>query len=930
MSETWLQPDVLDRVLIFPGFSILRHDRDVARSTAAKQTRPRGGGVAILIADSLRAVKLDIRGADPTVESLWLSVSGPGRRTVVVGAIYRPPGGPTSRCLGNIRNQLQAAVARGKPVFALGDYNINLLNPDGPGVRGFKTILSDLNLEQLINNPTHLHPTPTLLDLVVTNVTGLRDSARVLPEPVADHQPVLICAPVPRERRRPTTTTLRPWRRVNWDALNLSLLLADWESLYTTDIIDDKLDAFMTVWNAAVDTHCPTTTVTSRRPDCPWLRGDAELTAAMEERDCARMTWEHCRTPESRRAYQQCRNRVKGLITLARRSYLCSGLLSGRRDFWSRIKQFALKPARGRTTSDDDDLSDRADNLNAHFAAVGPRIAEEAAAMRAGAGTTPVGPRPHRVCASALSLCPATLPELSTAIGKLSASRAVGIDGVSLLAVKRCFPVIGCHLLHLINRSIMSCTFPSAWKVARVTPVFKSGDRTDLNNFRPISILSVLSKIAEKVVCSQLSSYLLDNHVLTPSQYAYRPCHSTEDALIDTVEWLQRAVDNGHVTSITTIDLSKAFDSVDHGVLLNKLEWYGVSSKWFKNYLSGRRQTVSGGSVTLPLSHGVAQGSLVGPILFLIFINDLSNFLPHGRLLSYADDTQLLDSATPNAVGLSNLKARVEESIHCLQNWFQSNSLKMNPNKTDFMLAGTKPSLKKVNSFHITTSGTDIYPSSSVKVLGVLLDQHLTWEPHISSVVRRCNAILVSLFKIRHHFTPELLKLLVQAHVFPHILYCLSIWGGAAECHLGRVQRVVNFAARLVSGTRRSDHITPALKALGWQRVAELVHRRDCLNVYRALHVSNSPHALRALFVTRAESSQRQTRAVLDGVGALHLPRVRLTATQRQFPYRAAAAWNRLPAAAVHAHSRRSFLAVLDLEVLDQVQNTHHVDAPNT
>ena len=369
---------------------------------------------------------------------------------------------------------------------------------------------------------------------------------------------------------------------------------------------------------------------------------------------------------------------------------------------------------------------------------MGPRTAAEVSADRIGdASGIASGPRPYRVCASAFTLHAVTLPELSAAISRMSSSKAVGIDGVPLFAIKKCFSVIGPHILHLINSSIYWCTFPDAWKIARVTPVFKSGDRSDLNNFRPISILSVLSKIAEKVVCIQLTSYLSNNHILAPSQYAYRACHSTEDALLDAVEWLSRAVDQGHVATLTTIDLSKAFDSVDHSMLLRKLEWCGIASDWFASYLEGRSQ---------------------------------------------------------------------------------------------------------------------------------------------------------------HHFNSAALKLLVQTHVFPHILYCLSVWGGAADCHIKRVQKIINFAARLVTGIRRREHISPALEMLDWVSITDLVNRRDCRNVFRALHQSGSPPALRAMFVTRAEASQRRTRAVARGTAALHLPRVRLTATQlqRQFFCRAAATWNRL------------------------------------
>ena len=402
----------------------------------------------------------------------------------------------------------------------------------------------------------------------------------------------------------------------------------------------------------------------------------------------------------------------------------------------------------------------------------------------------------------------------------------------------------------------------------------------------------------------------LKSVILSPVQYAYRPNHCTEDAVLDAVEWISQRFDGGHVASLTTVDLSKAFDSVDHGVLLMKLGWCGVlSTGWFRSHLSDRKQTVAGGSSFLPLSHSVAQGSIVGPILFLIFINDLSSFLPHGRLLSYADDTQLLDHSLPDPDSLSVLRMRVEKSIQHLQNWFQVNGLKMSPDKTDFALFGTKASLRLAGNLRISISDSTIIPSPTVKVLGVLLDQHLNWDAHVSMVVRRCNAIIASLFKIRHHLTPDVLKLLVHAHVFPHISYCLSVWGGASKCCLSRVQKCVNFAARLVTGVRRCDHISPSLASLGWEAVERMVARHDCSNVHKALTSHRCPDVLRDMFTRRSNVSSRRTRAT--GTGDFHLPKCRLAQTQKGFRYRAVHAWNALPPSLKAAPSRRTFMAGL-------------------
>ena len=199
-------------------------------------------------------------------------------------------------------------------------------------------------------------------------------------------------------------------------------------------------------------------------------------------------------------------------------------------------------------------------------------------------------------------------------------------------------------------------------------------------------------------------------------------------------------------------------------------------------------------------------------------------------------------------------------------------------------------------------------------MLGVTIDSILSWDGHISNVVKKCNSILFCLYKIRHHLTPETRQLLIQAHVFPHILYCLSVWGGAAACRLSRVQKVLNFSARVVTGARRGDHVTPILEALGWHAVADLVTRRDCIGVYRALKDPRAPAAIRALFTPRADISARTTRA--SSAGALEMPALRLSMSRRAFSYRAAAAWNRLPQSVTSAQTRTSFISLLEDHVL--------------
>ena len=273
-------------------------------------------------------------------------------------------------------------------------------------------------------------------------------------------------------------------------------------------------------------------------------------------------------------------------------------------------------------------------------------------------------------------------------------------------------------------------------------------------------------------------SYLVDGHILCPQQYGFRPGQSTESALLDAVGYITENIDSRRVTSFVTADTSKAFDSVEHGRLLEKLGWYGIDETWFRAWLSDRIQSVRGGTCAeLPVTHGVIQGSILGPVLFLVFTNDLPQHVPHGKLVMYADDAQFLDTDLPG--NLPELKRRVEENLSAALIWFTKNRLKLNPAKTDLLVL--KSARLNINTdFKVKFGNTEIVPAQSVKVLGVSLDPSLAWEHHIAAVTGRCYCVLIGL-AIRCRIPRETRRLLVEALVFPHIHYCMRV-GGELHC----------------------------------------------------------------------------------------------------------------------------------------------------
>ena len=491
LGETWLTEAVDSSMLLFPGYVICRRDRRLKKT---------GGGVAIVYRDTLKAERMRVPTADSTLEALWLQITG--RSTIVVCALYRPPSGPPTPAIEDLHHQLTHVLAHDRPTYVLGDVNFDVLQPSKPGVSSYIQHISDLSLHQLVTMPTHPGPTPSLIDHLITNRPDLTAGTQVTSCDISDHDLITALVSNVKHRHRPETITVRSTRHLDHNALCLSFLLEDWSEFDEADSITDKWNSFLAVWDRVINIHMPMKTIKLKNRPHPWLEDD-EVREAMDARDRARADRDHTPCEETAKEYRDCRNAVKMALNRACTSYYATSFRRSRSKTWKDIRQFLIssnksQPRTTRTTPTDPEWADR---LNRFFASVGSDVA-------GGDIHEALLPRPPRVCDGAFKPHPATLPELSAALQRMGSSRACGADGITVQMLRMAFPTVGPHLLSLVNCSIVTCDLPASWKAAVVTALHKKGDTDDPNNYRPISVLPVVAKLCERVVCTQLMTYV--------------------------------------------------------------------------------------------------------------------------------------------------------------------------------------------------------------------------------------------------------------------------------------------------------------------------------------------------------------------------------------------------------------------------------------
>ena len=421
----------------------------------------------------------------------------------------------------------------------------------------------------------------------------------------------------------------------------------------------------------------------------------------------------------------------------------------------------------------------------------------------------------------------------------LKTNKATGLDQISAKLPKDSASTIAYSLTKIINASLVSETFPDIWKKGKIIPLFKCNDPTAPNNYRPITILPVLSKIMERIVHRQIYKYLQEHKLITSDQFGFRPYLSTNVALTRVTEEILYNMDNKLITGAVFIDLRKAFDTVDHTLLLTKLRHIGFSApviNWFTSYLSSRTAVTSINNITScrkPVTVGVPQGSILGPLLFLIYINDLPQRLKNCKSILYADDTLIYYTARTK----TELQEKINEDLNSLSQWLNNNLLTLNYEKTKFMIFANKKQPISDSIVDINIQNKKILQEKSFEYLGVTLTSDLTWHEHVDNMMTKINQRLGVLRRIKEYLDLNTRCVLYTSLILPLFDYGDLIWGDKNNVTLmNSLQVLENKAAKLILDKRPRYSSTEALQELKWSTLTERRHKHRCTFIFKCIH----------------------------------------------------------------------------------------------
>lgn len=877
VSESWLSADIPSENVSIPYYTLFRADRS-----------GRGGGVALYVRKNL-SCKVIYAEITDYVEHLWVSTKL-GGLTVLFGVVYRPPKSNVLKALEVLDNCMSVVLPQFQHVFVVGDININLEDTNSVAVNHFYDYMDGYDLVQMVESPTRITAsTKTLIDFLCTSDKNLVLSCSVLDSlGISDHCAVSAVLNIAKKNVKPKFITSRNFKYFNYESFNNDLKLINWNHIYEIENVDDMLYYFNNNLTWLFDKHAPLRTVRVTKKPSPWLTDTIKLMFKL--RDKAYLKYKRSGLETDWVAYKDLRNYVNGAVRREKKAYIEFSLRTkNSKSVWSTLR------AAGVIGNDVSilplNISDP-DLINRHFMSVSvPRASEMQLSLLDKYESTPEQSKFtfHVVDTSVIVRCINSIKSMAT-----------GSDGISSNMIKLVSGPLLNHITHIVNSCILSSQFPASWKQAKVIPIPKVANPTEISQLRPISILPTLSKVLERVLQEQLAEYVFDNKIIPACQSGFRPDHSTATALVHITDELFRSIDSGKCACLILLDYSKAFDTLKHNILCSKLKYFGVnesSVEIVRSFLNGRSQTVVlGDSVSQPIKveQGVPQGSLLGPLLFSIYIADFYLSLSDCNIHHYADDTQLWYSFQEQDADLANKV--INDDLRRLSDVSLAHGLQLNAAKSTAIILGPKRAREAVKcGFNIEINGVTIEFTRVCKNLGLYIDNELRFVAHVNSLCKSSYLVLKRLYPNRHTMGVELKLMLCNSLILSRLSYCDVVYGPALlATDATRLQQIQNSCVRFTYGIRKYERgVTAALKSSKMLDTKSL-HRYHLLCMTHKIILQRKPQYiycdLRPLHSSDLIRSSRHDHL-------LRVPRHSTALFQRSFIYNACFEYN-----ALHTH----------------------------
>ncbi|MBY0580760.1 MAG: hypothetical protein K2P53_03665 [Rickettsiales bacterium] len=820
------------------------------------------------------------------LESTFVEIIFSKKTNIIVGCIYKHPCMDTNDFTSIMSALLQKINSENKSVFLLGDYNIDLIQSNNDtATSDFLNLLSFHNIHPFITLPTRItNHSATIIDNIFSNLITNEIISGNLTTSVSDHLPQFCIFPNFNKLFIPRNHNLYRRNFKNFDKIKFTsdLLKIDWDNVIENSDVNSCFQMFISETTLILDNYAPLKKISIKnfkRRFKPWItKGilkSIQIRNLFQKKMLRSKDIRNINTFKT--TFMQYKYMIITLIKLSKKMHFKSFFtenVKNLREIWKGINN--LINVKSSNHSSPNCLQDNdneiyitepyliSEKFNTFFTNVAQKLKSNIHSSYINYTKYLKYPNLH-----SLLLSPTNSLEVSSLISKLKPRKSIGPNSIPTNILIDFNSEFSNILSKLFNKSFINGTFPNLLKLSCVIPIFKNGSKLLCTNYRPISLLSNISKLLEKLMYSRVYSFLNSFNCLNEFQFGFRSKHSTCHALISITEKIRKALDNSNFVCGIFIDLQKAFDTVDHNILISKLKHYGIRgivNDWFRSYLTDRKQFVSingYNSTNKSVVCGVPQGSVLGPLLFLIYINDINNSIRFSSIHLFADDTNLLHINNSYTSLCKNINSDLKGIVH----WLNANLICLNAKKTELIFFSTsrkKHNLNNNSKIQIKINNKRLYPTKVIKYLGVLIDCNLSWNFHIDELRKKLTRANGALSIIRHYVDNFTLKNIYYALFLSHLSYCCQIWGQNGNYHIKKLMSTQRQSIRIINFQPFKSETSESFKKLKIPTFPALVKFSNLLFVFDSLN-KNLPSSITHFFTESRIIHTYSTRNINNG-----------------------------------------------------------------